>query len=55
MDDSDDLDDEAASVGYGGAADLVAKVPTLSGAALALVGAGLVWAWQRLRRGRQAA
>jgi hypothetical protein len=46
----DDVDDEAALAGFGDALDLAARVPTLTGAVLALIGAGLVWGWQRLRR-----
>jgi hypothetical protein len=40
-------DDEGLSA-YGDAFDVAARVPTLTGVAIALIAAGIVWVWRRL-------
>ena len=48
-------DDDASLSAYGDAVDVVARVPTLTGAVVAAIAVGLVWTWQwALRRRRNA-
>jgi hypothetical protein len=47
---NDTRDDEQGLSAYGDAFDVVARVPTLAGAAVAAIAAALVWLWRRLMR-----
>jgi CRISPR/Cas system-associated exonuclease Cas4 (RecB family) len=49
----DEADSNVALAGYGSALDMAVKVPTLSGALVALAAGTFVWVWLQLRR-RQA-
>jgi hypothetical protein len=49
---SDEADTNAALGGYGDAVDVAVKVPTLTGAIVALAAGTLVWAWRWLRSRR---